>query len=265
MWRGGGDGAIRAGGRRARGGPDCDLFPTPWLSRREDTRAGDGARRAGARKGRGRVRAGVFFLFFLFLRRRLHSPPSAWSFPPPFPPLQDHSNKATMAPAPVPETILKRRKRDEQWAADRAAAAETARAKRRAARADAFKRAESYVKEYRAQVRRGWGGGGEREGGGAREAEIGGSIGQTGPAPTLAPPRPLGNSASRRALACVCSVGRSAAAAIGGGGGGWAGAGAGRPPAATPAAAGAPRLAFLVPAPPRPAPSASRDVPRSKT
>lgn len=58
-----------------------------------------------------------------------------------------------MPPAPVPETVLKRRKRDEQWAADRAAAQEAARAKRRASRADAFKRAESYVKEYRAQVR----------------------------------------------------------------------------------------------------------------
>jgi hypothetical protein len=70
-----------------------------------------------------------------------------------------------MAPPPVPETVLKRRKRDEAWAADRAAAAAKARSARSASRADAFKRAESYVKEYRAQVsivgrERGGGGGG---------------------------------------------------------------------------------------------------------
>ena len=59
----------------------------------------------------------------------------------------------TMPPAPVPETALKKRRRDEEWAAARATAAAEARAKRAASRADAFKRAESYVKEYRAQVR----------------------------------------------------------------------------------------------------------------
>lgn len=58
-----------------------------------------------------------------------------------------------MPPAPVPETALKKRRRDEDWAAARAKAAAEARAKRAASRADAFKRAESYVKEYRAQVR----------------------------------------------------------------------------------------------------------------
>lgn len=57
-----------------------------------------------------------------------------------------------MPPAPVPETALKKRRRDEEWAAARATAAAEARAKRAASRADAFKRAESYVKEYRAQV-----------------------------------------------------------------------------------------------------------------
>ena len=59
----------------------------------------------------------------------------------------------TMPPAPVPETALKKRRRDEEWAAARASAAAEARSKRAASRADAFKRAESYVKEYRAQVR----------------------------------------------------------------------------------------------------------------
>jgi len=58
-----------------------------------------------------------------------------------------------MPPAPVPETALKKRRRDEEWAAARASAAADARAKRAASRADAFKHAESYVKEYRAQVR----------------------------------------------------------------------------------------------------------------
>ena len=58
-----------------------------------------------------------------------------------------------MPPAPVPETALKKRRRDEEWAAARATAAAEARSKRAASRADAFKRAESYVKEYRAQVR----------------------------------------------------------------------------------------------------------------
>lgn len=57
-----------------------------------------------------------------------------------------------MPPAPVPETALKKRRRDEEWAAARATAAAEARSKRAALRADAFKRAESYVKEYRAQV-----------------------------------------------------------------------------------------------------------------
>jgi len=62
-----------------------------------------------------------------------------------------------MPPAPVPETALKKRRRDEDWAAARSQAAAEARAKRAASRADAFKRAESYVKEYRAQVRSSFG------------------------------------------------------------------------------------------------------------
>eukprot|EP00793_Prasinoderma_coloniale_P003695 PRCOL_00003071-RA len=54
-------------------------------------------------------------------------------------------------PKPVPESVLKKRKRNEQWAADKLKAKEATRAKAKAARADIFKRAESYVKEYRAQ------------------------------------------------------------------------------------------------------------------
>ena len=58
----------------------------------------------------------------------------------------------TMPPAAVPETALKKRTRDEAWATTRAEGAAKARAARAASRKDAFKRAESYVKEYRAQV-----------------------------------------------------------------------------------------------------------------
>lgn len=52
----------------------------------------------------------------------------------------------------VPELLAKKRKRDEQWATERAAAAVEARKKARTTRAEIFKRAEKYVKEYRAQV-----------------------------------------------------------------------------------------------------------------
>jgi hypothetical protein len=53
----------------------------------------------------------------------------------------------------VPELLVKRRKRDEAWAAQKAAAALEARKKARAGRTEIFKRAELYVKEYREQVR----------------------------------------------------------------------------------------------------------------
>jgi hypothetical protein len=59
-----------------------------------------------------------------------------------FPPLQ---------PA-VPETTLKRRKRDEAWASKKAAAAAEAEAKKAANKKEIFNRAEKYVKEYRDQV-----------------------------------------------------------------------------------------------------------------
>jgi large subunit ribosomal protein L7e len=52
----------------------------------------------------------------------------------------------------VPELLVKKRKRDDAWAAKRAAAALEARKKSREARRDIFKRAEQYVKEYRSQV-----------------------------------------------------------------------------------------------------------------
>lgn len=53
---------------------------------------------------------------------------------------------------PVPELLAKKRRRDETWAAERAAASLEARKKARATRKDIFKRAETYVNEYRQQV-----------------------------------------------------------------------------------------------------------------
>lgn len=55
-----------------------------------------------------------------------------------------------MLTSSVPETILKKRKDDEAAAKARAEAALAARKSRRAKRSEAFKRAEKYVKEYRA-------------------------------------------------------------------------------------------------------------------
>ncbi len=59
-----------------------------------------------------------------------------------------------MAPAKgqVPESILKKRKRDEDWAAKKAATNAETRKHRKSSRKDVFKRAEQYVKEYRDQV-----------------------------------------------------------------------------------------------------------------
>jgi len=50
---------------------------------------------------------------------------------------------------PVPESILKKRKRDEDWSAKKLEATEAAKKKAKASRATIFKRAEQYVKEYR--------------------------------------------------------------------------------------------------------------------
>lgn len=55
-------------------------------------------------------------------------------------------------PSTVPESVLKKRKRDEQWAAQKAAAAAEAKAAGEKKREEIFKRAEKYVKEYRDQV-----------------------------------------------------------------------------------------------------------------
>jgi large subunit ribosomal protein L7e len=51
----------------------------------------------------------------------------------------------------IPETALKRRKRDESWNAAKVAAAETAKTAAANKSKDIFKRAEKYVKEYRDQ------------------------------------------------------------------------------------------------------------------
>ena len=55
---------------------------------------------------------------------------------------------------PDPFAVLKKRKRDEDWATKKAAAATEAKAKAVATRKEIFKRAEQYVKEYRTQVGR---------------------------------------------------------------------------------------------------------------
>lgn len=51
----------------------------------------------------------------------------------------------------VPESVLKKRKRDEQWAVARKQQQDTAKAKSRENRKIIFKRADQYVKEYRQQ------------------------------------------------------------------------------------------------------------------
>ena len=53
----------------------------------------------------------------------------------------------------VPESVLKKRKRDEDWATKKAAAVSDQKKKSKASRKEIFKRAEQYVKEYRDQVR----------------------------------------------------------------------------------------------------------------
>merc|ERR1719359_319392 len=58
-----------------------------------------------------------------------------------------------MAPVPVPESVLKKRKTQEKIAADKAAAAADAKAARKDKRIAAYKSAEKYVKEYRAMAK----------------------------------------------------------------------------------------------------------------
>ena len=60
---------------------------------------------------------------------------------------------AIKAAGGVPESVLKKRKRDEDWATKKAAAVTEAKKKSKDKRKDIFKRAEKYVKEYRDQVR----------------------------------------------------------------------------------------------------------------
>ena len=58
-----------------------------------------------------------------------------------------------MAEGKVPESLLKKRQRDEGWAAKKASAASEAKTKSKENRKLIFKKAEAYVKEYRQQVR----------------------------------------------------------------------------------------------------------------
>merc|ERR1712216_761793 len=53
-------------------------------------------------------------------------------------------------PAPVPESVLKKRKTQEKLASDKAAAAVAAKKANKDKRVQAYKSAEKYVKEYRA-------------------------------------------------------------------------------------------------------------------
>ncbi|KAK2080821.1 60S ribosomal protein L7B [Prototheca wickerhamii] len=53
-----------------------------------------------------------------------------------------------MPPAPVPETLLKKRQRDERLAVKKAAVAKKSRTEAKAKRSEIFKRAEKYVSEY---------------------------------------------------------------------------------------------------------------------
>merc|ERR1712216_206472 len=54
-------------------------------------------------------------------------------------------------PSTVPESVLKKRKRDQQWASQKAAAAAESKKAGEKKREEIFKRAEKYVKEYRDQ------------------------------------------------------------------------------------------------------------------
>merc|ERR1719310_2050989 len=52
----------------------------------------------------------------------------------------------------VPESVLKKRKRAEKWANEKQSAIAAEGKKREASKAEAFKRAEAYVKQYRDQT-----------------------------------------------------------------------------------------------------------------
>merc|ERR1712054_693258 len=59
-------------------------------------------------------------------------------------------NPQVMAPTPVPESVLKKRKTQEKIQAEKQAAAAEAKEARKTKRVAAYKSAEKYVKEYRA-------------------------------------------------------------------------------------------------------------------
>ena len=59
---------------------------------------------------------------------------------------------AEAAPATVPETLLKKRKRDEQWAAAKAQELADAKTHNAKNRTKIFKRAQQYQEEYEQQV-----------------------------------------------------------------------------------------------------------------
>ena len=59
---------------------------------------------------------------------------------------------AEAAPATVPETLLKKRKRDEQWAAAKAEEVASAKTRNAKNRTLIFKRAQQYQEEYEQQV-----------------------------------------------------------------------------------------------------------------
>ena len=89
---------------------------------------------------------GIVTRFFARPREQRANFPSSLSF--------RHSSPSFFRTQPaVPETALKRRKRDEAWAAKKAAAAAEAKAASEKKSQEIFKRAEKYVKEYRDQVR----------------------------------------------------------------------------------------------------------------
>ena len=66
--------------------------------------------------------------------------------------LSAYRNLGLNTPRLCAELLAKKRRRDEQWAAERAATAVEAKKKARTNRSSIFKRAEQYVKEYRSQV-----------------------------------------------------------------------------------------------------------------
>mgnify|MGYP002775593235 FL=1 len=58
----------------------------------------------------------------------------------------------SIPPATVPESVLKKRKRDDQWSLTRKQKAEETKSNSAANRKGVFKRAEQFIKEYRQQV-----------------------------------------------------------------------------------------------------------------